>query len=106
MASDDVLNHLEAELARSRDERDSLRAKLEVAFAERDAALLESVRLERMLLQLQADLDAAAEMRDWLYGELESVLGSRSWKLTKPLRALVGSDRPEAPRRPDRAELS
>jgi hypothetical protein len=68
--------------------------------AERDEARRDGLRWDRMLLKLQADLDEAEEMRDWLYGELESVLGSKSWMLTRPLRGLRGSDRPEATGRP------
>jgi hypothetical protein len=104
MTPDEVLTHLEAELARCRDERDRLRAELEVALAERDSALLEGVRSDRILLAMQAELDAAEEKRDWLYGELDSVIGSKSWLLTKPLRRLLGSDRPEAPEPPEQPE--
>jgi hypothetical protein len=97
MASDEVLTHLEAELARCRDERDRLRAELEVAEAERDRARLEGVRWDRTVLALQAKLDDAETTRDALFGELDSVLGSKSWMLTRPLRLLRGSDRPESP---------
>ena len=97
MKPDELLTHLEAELARCRDERDRLRAELEAAIVDRDRAELEGLRWDRMLLALQAELDAAEATRDWLYGELDSVLGSKSWLLTKPLRRLTGSDRPEAP---------
>jgi hypothetical protein len=97
LAPDDLLTHLEAELARCRDDRDRLRAELELALAERDGALSEGIRWDRMLLELQAKLDDAEETRDWLRGELDSVIGSKSWLLTRPLRLLRGSDRPESP---------
>ena len=100
MTPDELLTHLEAELARCRDERDRLSAELEAARAERDEARRDGLHWDRTLLTLQADLDEAEEMRDWLYGELESVLGSKSWMLTRPLRGLRGSDRPEATGRP------
>jgi hypothetical protein len=100
MTPDELLTHLEEELARCRDERDRLSAELELARADRDEALHDGLRWDRMLLKLQAERDEAEEMRDWLYGELESVLGSKSWMLTRPLRGLRGSDRPEATERP------
>lgn len=100
MEPDELLTHLEAELARCRDGRDRLGAQLELIVAERDAALLESARSERMLLALQSDLDAAEGERDRLFGELDSLLRSKSWLVTRPLRALLGSDRPEAPEEP------
>jgi hypothetical protein len=89
MTPDELLTHLEAELARCRDERDRLRAELEGAVVERDQALARSLRAERMLM-------AAEHERDRLHGELHSLVGSRSWQLTRPLRRLTGSDRPEA----------
>lgn len=88
MTPDELLTHLEAELARCRDERDRLRAEVDGAVSERAAALNECARLDRMLL-------AAERERDWLRGELLSVVGSKSWQLTKPLRSVLGSDRPE-----------
>jgi uncharacterized protein (DUF3084 family) len=103
MTPDELLTHLEAELARSYDERDRLTAELEAACAERDRALQDSARSQRLLLRLQADLDRAEETRDWLYGELDSVIGSKSWLLTRPLRAVLGSDRPETVAPPDSA---
>ena len=106
MAPDDLLTHLEAELARCRDDRDRLRAELEVAVAERDGALLEGIRRDRTVLELQAKLDDAEETRDWLAGELDSVIRSKSWLVTRPLRLLRGSDRPESPEQPDSAERS
>jgi hypothetical protein len=97
MTPDELLSHLETELARCRDERDRLGTELELTVAERDAALLESVRSERMLLAMQWELDAAEGERDRLFGELDSLLRSKSWLVTRPLRSLLGSDRPEAP---------
>ena len=47
MTPDELLTHLEAELARCRDERDRLSAELEVTLAERDAARCDSARSER-----------------------------------------------------------
>jgi uncharacterized protein (DUF3084 family) len=96
MTSDEPIAHLEAELARCRAERDRLIAELDTARTERDQALREGLRWDRMLLKLQADLDEAEHERDRLYGELQSVIGSKSWLLTRPLRGLRGSDRPEA----------
>jgi hypothetical protein len=95
VASDEVLTHLEAELARCRDDRDRLKAELEVAEAERDRARLAGIRWDRAILELQAKLDDAETTRDALFGELDSVLRSKSWTLTRPLRMLRGSDRPE-----------
>jgi|tagenome__1003787_1003787.scaffolds.fasta_scaffold20604320_2 hypothetical protein len=89
MDPDELLTYLEAELARCGDERDRLRAEVEAAKTERDRAVLESSRLDRMLL-------TAEHERDWLRGELLSVMASRSWSLTRPLRRLLGSDRPES----------
>jgi hypothetical protein len=89
MTPDEILTQLEAELARCRDERDGLGARLEVVIDERERAELEIIRLDRMLLSTQRE-------RDWLRGELLSVLESRSWSLTRPLRRALGSDRPEA----------
>jgi hypothetical protein len=89
MEPDELLTHLESELARCGDERDRLRAELEAATVERDRALLENSRLDRMLL-------TAEHERDWLRGELLSVVGSKSWILTRPLRRMLGSDRPES----------
>ena len=97
MTPDELLSHLEAELARCRDERDRLRAELELTLAERESALLDSARSERQLLSMQHDLDAAEGERDRLFGELDSLLRSKSWLVTRPLRSLLGSDRPEAP---------
>jgi hypothetical protein len=97
MTPDELLSHLEAELARGSDERDRLRAELELTRSQRDEALLDSARSERMLLALQSDLDAAEGERDRLFGELDSLLRSKSWLVTRPLRSLLGSDRPEAP---------
>jgi hypothetical protein len=97
MTPDELLTHLEAELARCRDERDRLTGELELARVEREAAQLEGVRSERMLLALQFELDAAEAERDRLFGELDSLLRSKSWLVTRPLRSLLGSDRPEAP---------
>jgi hypothetical protein len=88
MTPDELLTHLEAELARCRDERDRLRAELDGVLAERAAAQDECARLDRMLLTAESE-------RDWLRGELLSVVGSKSWQLTKPLRRALGSDRPE-----------
>ena len=70
MTPDELLTHLEAELARCRDERDRLSAELEAARAELDEARRDGLHWDRTLLKLQADLDEAEEMRDWLYGEL------------------------------------
>jgi chromosome segregation ATPase len=89
MTPDELLTHLEAELARCRDERDRLRAELEGALAARDEALRESALRERELI-------AAETERDRLNGALHSLVGSKSWLLTRPLRRLTGSDRPEA----------
>ncbi len=100
MTPDELLTHLEAELARCRDERDRLSAELEATRAELAEARQDGLRWDRTLLKLQADLDIAQAMSDWLYGELESVLSSKSWMLTRPLRGLRGSDRPEAMERP------
>ena len=88
MMPDDVLNHLEAELARCRDDRDRMSAELDAVMAERDRAMADGIRLDRMLL-------IAERERDWLRGELLSVVGSKSWHLTRPLRRALGSDRPE-----------
>jgi uncharacterized protein (DUF3084 family) len=99
MTPDELLTHLETELARCRDERDRLRAELEAARIERDQALQDGARWDRMLLALQVKLDEAEHERDWLYGELQSVIGSKSWMLTRPLRGLRGSDRPETAER-------
>jgi hypothetical protein len=93
MTPDELLSHLEAELARCRDERDRLRAELEGVIAERDRSELDNVRLDRMLLSSERE-------RDWLRGELLSVLGSRSWLVTRPLRRVLGSARPESLERP------
>ncbi len=101
MTPDELLTHLEAELARCSDERDRLAAELEHAAAERDAASLDVARSERMLLAMQSELDAAEAYRDRLFGELDSLLRSKSWLVTRPLRALLGSDRPEAPEAAD-----
>jgi uncharacterized protein (DUF3084 family) len=89
MTADELLTHLESELARCRDERDRLRAELEGALTERDQALRESALAERMLI-------AAENERDRLHAALHSLIGSKSWLLTRPLRRLTGSDRPEA----------
>jgi hypothetical protein len=97
MTPEEQRAQLEAELARCRAERDELSAALETAQAERAQALRQGLRWDRMLLKLQADLDEAEHERDRLYGELQSVISSRSWLLTRPLRGLLGSDRPEAP---------
>jgi hypothetical protein len=88
MTPDELLTHLEAELARCRDERDRLSAELEAAVVERDRVRLESARAHGMLI-------AAENERDRLFGELDSLLGSRSWQVTRPLRRFSGSDRPE-----------
>jgi hypothetical protein len=96
MTPDELLNHLEAELARCHDERDRLSAELELTASQRDQALQDGARSERMLLALQSDLAAAELERDRLYGELDSLLRSKSWVVTRPLRYLRGSDRPEA----------
>jgi hypothetical protein len=106
MTPDELLSHLEAELARCRDERDRLSGELELTRSQRDAALLESARSARMLLALQSDLIAAEFERDRLYGELDSLLRSKSWLVTRPLRLMLGSDRPEAPDCSETAEDS
>ena len=93
MTPDELLTHLEAELARCRDERDRLCAEVDAVIAERDRALLDCARLDRMLL-------SAEHERDRLYGELQSLLASKSWLVTRPLRQVLGSDRPESAERP------
>ena len=40
-------------------------------------------------------LIAAENERDRLNGALHALVGSKSWLLTRPLRRLTGSDRPE-----------
>jgi hypothetical protein len=105
MTSDELLTHLEAELARCQDERDRLSAELEAAVIERDRALQERARWDRLLLTVQVELDEAEYARDYLYGELQSVLGSKSWVMTRPLRQLFGSTRPENPEVPEGGEL-
>lgn len=88
MTPDEVLTHLEAELARCRDERDRLRAECEQARSERKQFLQEHRRIDRLLATAERE-------RDWLHGELLSVLASKSWRMTRPLRKFLGSDRPE-----------
>ena len=89
MEPDELLTHLEAELARCRDERDRLRGELELALAGRDDALRERARIERLLA-------AAEQERDRLHGALHGMVNSKSWLVTRPLRRLTGSDRPES----------
>lgn len=88
MTPDELLTQLEAELARCRDERDRLRAEIDGSILERDRALQDAARLDRLLLTAEYE-------RDWLRGELLSVVGSKSWLLTRPLRKVLRSDRPE-----------
>ncbi len=95
MNPDELLTHLEAELARCRDQRDSLEAELEVTQVERDRALAENARLQRSLFDLLAESDAAEHRRERLYQEFRDVVDSKSWRLTRPLRRLRGSDRTE-----------
>jgi hypothetical protein len=94
MTPDELLTHLEGELARCRDGRDRLRAEFEGVVIERDLARRQGALLERTL---RAALTDAERERDRLHGELHSLLESRSWQLTRPLRRLTGSDRPEIP---------
>jgi hypothetical protein len=94
MTPDELLTHLEAELARCRDERDRMRAEIDGALIARDLAHRQSALVERTL---HAALIDAERERDRLHGELHSLLESRSWQLTRPLRRLTGSDRPEVP---------
>jgi hypothetical protein len=101
MTPDELLSHLEAEVARARDERDRVSAELELVISQRDAAVLDGARSERRLLALQSELEAAESERDRLFGELDSLLRSKSWLVTRPLRLLLGSDRPEAPEAPE-----
>jgi methionine biosynthesis protein MetW len=57
-------------------------------------AIFERARLaERQLKDLQGQLGQAR-------ASTESILASRSWRVTKPLRRLLGSELPESPGRP------
>jgi FkbM family methyltransferase len=62
-------------------ERDAAAAERGVAVAERDAAVAERDAAA-------ADRDAAAAERDAAVAERNALLQSRSWRITKPLRAL------------------
>jgi hypothetical protein len=95
MTPDELLTHLEAELARCSDQRDRLQADLELATVERDRALAENAHLQRSLFGLLAESDAAEHRRERLYQEFRDVVDSKSWRLTRPLRRLRGSDRAE-----------
>ncbi len=88
MTPDELLTYLESELARCRDDRDRLRAELENAVVERDRALQRFAHVERMLVEAEAE-------RDRLHGVVHGIIGSKSWLVTRPLRRLTGSDRPE-----------
>ena len=96
MTPDELLNHLEAELAKCRDLRDRLEAELEAERARADRALAEAVRLEWNLLEMKAERDRAKHQYATLYEIFQSVMESKSWTLTRPLRWLRRSDRPEA----------
>jgi hypothetical protein len=89
MTPDELLTHLEAQLARCGDERDRLTAERAAILGELESNRLEIARVERLLSTAEAE-------RDWLRGELLSVLASKSWLVTRPLRRLLGSARPEA----------
>ena len=84
MTPDELLTHLEAELARCRDERDRLRAELEAAIADRDRAASRRPSLGQDAADAAGRARCRRGERDWLYGELDSVLGSKSWLLTRP----------------------
>src|SRR5947209_4847659 len=86
MTPDELLTHLEAELARCRDERDRLTGELELARIEREAAQLESVRSERMLLALQFELDRISAGR-----ELEVILAIAPWRPSAHTRPHAGT---------------
>ena len=96
MTPDELLTHLEAELARCRDERDRLSAELEAARRRARPGAAGRPALGQDAADAAGRARRRRGERDWLYGELESVLGSKSWLLTRPLRRLRGSDRPEA----------
>ena len=95
MTPDELLTHLEAELARCRDERDRLQTELVATRIRAERADEEAIRLEGKFLEMRAERDIAKHSYARLYQTFHSVLESKSWTLTRPLRWLRRSDRPE-----------
>jgi hypothetical protein len=77
---------------------DKLSKAARQASSERDAAVLESAQLridsENSLAGLGAQLDAERQRSESLELDLSALRDSRSWRFTRPLRALRGRRRP------------
>ncbi len=89
------IDHLRELSERLRSELDQVRADLERRQLEHHDAQLELERtkldLERVLSELQETTEYSLQVR----GQLGGVLESRSWRITRPLRRLRRSARPE-----------
>ncbi|OYT71932.1 MAG: hypothetical protein CFK52_06760 [Chloracidobacterium sp. CP2_5A] len=74
--------------------KDAALAELGARLTEREQALQaksgETLRMQQQLAELQYQLDAASAERRQLRTQLQNVLGSRSWRITAPLRRLLG----------------
>ena len=75
---------------------------LEAELMRQEDAVARSVDLEHAIAMLRAKLEiqerradhAEADASD-MRGKLAGVLGSASWRVTRPLRAVLGSGHPE-----------
>ncbi|MDW8480154.1 MAG: glycosyltransferase [Xanthomonadales bacterium] len=80
---------LEQELATARAERDAVIAAHRRLEGELAAAQAWARGLDAERVRLEGELAVRSGERDRLRAELDAILGSRSWRLTAPLRALA-----------------
>jgi hypothetical protein len=91
--------HLEAceLLISSEEEIARLASSLALALREVEASRFDLTGARERVAQLELELRAVAELRALREAELNGVLSSTSWQVTRPLRVLKGIVRDAAP---------